>query len=366
MPPIVVRMLIFIYEEQEGCVKLVGQRSATFRLTNGTRQGSVLSPPLFSVYLDDLLVELRDQGVGCHIGGVWVGGAGYADDIILMAPSRTAMALMLEKCEKYAEDHNLIFSTDPNPRKSKTKCVFMTGTMKNVTYPVNLRLYNQDLPWVETATHLGHELHQLCDMSYDCKTKRGQFIGTSTDIRETFSFAHPDQVLNAVNIYASHFYGAMLWDFTSDICGQFYRSWNTCVKLAWDIPRSTHTYLVDNLFGLNQVSHKNQMLSRYVNFHKSLLKSISREVQVVANIVSRDIRSTTGKNLAFIEMESKLDPWKASAAQVRSSLPKSEVPPQEQWRLPLLKQYIDHRQELKTQCEDTKEISKLMDGLCNT
>ena len=87
---------------------------------------------------------------------------------------------------------------------------------------------------------------------------------------------------------------------------------------------------------------------------------------MVANIVSRDIRSTTGKNLAFIEMESKLDPWKASAAQVRSSLPKSEVPPQEQWRLPLLKQYIDHRQELKTQCEDTKEISKLIDALCST
>ena len=117
MPPIVVRMLIFIYEEQEGCVKLVGVRSTAFRLTNGTRQGSVLSPTLFSVYLDDLLVQLRELGVGCYIGGVWVGAAGYADDIILMAPSRTAMALMLEKCEHYAGEHNLIFSTDPDPKK---------------------------------------------------------------------------------------------------------------------------------------------------------------------------------------------------------------------------------------------------------
>ena len=50
LPPIVIRMLIYIYEEQEGCVKLVGLRSASFRLTNGTRQGSVLSPTLFSVY----------------------------------------------------------------------------------------------------------------------------------------------------------------------------------------------------------------------------------------------------------------------------------------------------------------------------
>ena len=133
-------------------------------------------------------------------------------------------------------------------------------------------------------------------MNFDCKTKKGQFIGTSTDIRESFSFAHPDQVLNAVNVYASHFYGAMLWDFTSDMSGQFCRSWNTCVKLAWDIPRSTHTYLVENLFGVNHVSHKKQLLARYVNFLKSLMKSISNEVKVVANIVARDIRSVTGKN----------------------------------------------------------------------
>ena len=54
-PPIVVRILIFAYEEQTGCVKLAGKQSTFFKLTNGTRQGSVLSPILFSVYLDDIV-----------------------------------------------------------------------------------------------------------------------------------------------------------------------------------------------------------------------------------------------------------------------------------------------------------------------
>ena len=76
LPAVVVRVLIFVYQEQEGWVKLGGKKSSTFRLTNGTRQGSVLSPVLFSVYLDDLLGELRRLQLGCHIGGCWFGACG--------------------------------------------------------------------------------------------------------------------------------------------------------------------------------------------------------------------------------------------------------------------------------------------------
>ena len=99
VPPIVIRVLIFIYEEQEGCVKLIGVKSVPFKLTNGTRQGSVLSPILFAVYLDGLLVALQELGVGCHVAGVWFGAACYADDLILLAPTRTALSMMLKLCD---------------------------------------------------------------------------------------------------------------------------------------------------------------------------------------------------------------------------------------------------------------------------
>ena len=107
LPPIVIRVLIFAYEEQTGTVKLAGVSSATFRLVNGTRQGSVLSPIFFSLYLDDLLKKLRKAGLGCHISGEWFGAAGYADDLILMSPSREAMSEMLKICESSANENNL-------------------------------------------------------------------------------------------------------------------------------------------------------------------------------------------------------------------------------------------------------------------
>ena len=103
--------------------------SNSFLVKNGVRQGAILSPSLFCVYLDTLLNNLRDAGVGCHIGGEFVGAFGYADDVLLLAPSRQALQLMLSICEKFSTSHSMLFSTDPNPSKSKTKCFIFSRTI---------------------------------------------------------------------------------------------------------------------------------------------------------------------------------------------------------------------------------------------
>ena len=109
LPAIVLRSLIFIYEEQTAWVSWGSARSAQFRVVNGTRQGSVLSPALFSVYVDDLLLQLRKSSVGCYIGDMFFGAAGYADDIILLAPCRSAMSEMVKICENFGKENNLNF-----------------------------------------------------------------------------------------------------------------------------------------------------------------------------------------------------------------------------------------------------------------
>ena len=71
----------------------------------------------FSVYIDGLLQDLRQLGLGCHIGGWWYGAACFADDLFLLAPNRAAAVKILETFEQYAREHNLEFSTDPNQSK---------------------------------------------------------------------------------------------------------------------------------------------------------------------------------------------------------------------------------------------------------
>ena len=86
VPAIVVRALVYINEEQKGCVKLAGHQSEGFSIKNGTRQGSVATPTFFSVYLDGILEKLRELNLGCRVGGWWMGAVIYADDTILLIP----------------------------------------------------------------------------------------------------------------------------------------------------------------------------------------------------------------------------------------------------------------------------------------
>ena len=57
-------------------------------------------------------MELRKLGVGCKVAGVYMGALGFCDDLVLLAPTRDAMQLMLDTCQRFATRFNLQFSTD--------------------------------------------------------------------------------------------------------------------------------------------------------------------------------------------------------------------------------------------------------------
>ena len=75
------------------------------------------------------------------------------------------------------------------------------------------------------------------------------------------------------------------------------------IKLAWDCPRSTHTYFVTNALAPCIVSVRTRVISRYVKFVSTLLKSDSPEVVAVANSAINDKGSVTGANLFKIQKE---------------------------------------------------------------
>ena len=90
----------------------------------------------------------------------------------------------------------------------------------------------------------------------------------------------------------------MLWDLYGEMAGKVYRSWNTTVKLVWNlpVPRSTHNYFVDHLLAKSVNSVRKKVLSQYVSFLQRLGNSVSTEVRLMSRIAAADIRSVSGKN----------------------------------------------------------------------
>ena len=238
--------------------------------------------------------------------------------------------------------------------------------VKNPSYPVPLQLYGKDLPWVTHATHLGHELHQDCTMNMDTRMKRASFITNSTANRTTFKFARSPQVLNAISVYSCHFTGSMLWDLYSESSGQMYRSWNTCVKLVWNLPRSTHNYFVDNLLARDFISVRQRILSQYVSFLRRLRNSVSAEVRIMSVIAAADVRSTTGKNCYNIAREFDSNPWNTSSNYLKAKYKMYEVADADSWRLPLLVNLLEQRYDLSVCGEDTEIVQGLIESLCSS
>ena len=83
LPPSVVRTLLSWYSDQRVTVSWDKTISTDFSISNGVRQGGVLSPILFTVYIDELLQQLKQLGVGCFWKHHFIGAVCYADDIAL-------------------------------------------------------------------------------------------------------------------------------------------------------------------------------------------------------------------------------------------------------------------------------------------
>ena len=94
-PKNVINVLISWYTKSFTKIKWKDSFSEWFHVSAGVRQGGVLSPFLFAIYIEAILSELKAQRKGCAIGGIYLGCVLYADDILLLSQSVTCAQIML-------------------------------------------------------------------------------------------------------------------------------------------------------------------------------------------------------------------------------------------------------------------------------
>ena len=135
LPAFIIRVLFDSYSRQQSRAMWNSCYTEYFYMSNGVKQGSVLSAILFTIYIDKLLILLRNSGVGCKIDNCYTGAISYADDITLSCPSIRGLNRMLDICNKFAAEHYLIFN-------SKKSLAIKYGKEVNDTESIRTRLMN--------------------------------------------------------------------------------------------------------------------------------------------------------------------------------------------------------------------------------
>ena len=141
-----VKLLRDWYSRQTCAVLWNSVLGDSFRILCGVRQGGVLSPVLFSLYIDDIIVNLRNSGYGLHIGSTFIGCILYADDIVLLSCSCFGLQKLVNICMNYGKSWDISFN--PN----KTLCITFGG--KHPSRFV-VTLDNIKLDWLDKLKYLG-------------------------------------------------------------------------------------------------------------------------------------------------------------------------------------------------------------------
>ena len=222
-----------MYSKSKSCVLLNNEKSEHFGSYAGVRQGEILSPLLFALYINDLEGFLRSKGVQPLRGLLSISGEVvdfndyetvlfldlltlfYADDTIIFADSSLGLQFALEELQTYCENWKLTVNED----KTKVMCI-TRGRYRNENYEF---VYNgKKLETVEEFNYLGI-----------CFTKKGLTNKTVTG-RETaskkamFSFLNKckqnhipiDVQLEVFNktVVPCMMYGGEVWGFNNIDC----------------------------------------------------------------------------------------------------------------------------------------------------
>ena len=200
-----------IYTSDKACIKLNNSRSDPFDLNLGVRQGCILSPLLFNIFLCDLAKQFQTLAGKFDIELNNVNSFFWADDLVLLSKSEEGLTIMIKILEEYCHKNRLVINTD------KTKCMIFNKTGRLIRRQFYLN--GNQLENTRSYKYLGFLITPSCEINSALKDLRDrglkafmmikQNLGTSFNQNILTTLSLIDALIKPILLYASNYWGCM-------------------------------------------------------------------------------------------------------------------------------------------------------------
>ena len=205
--------LTTLYNKNKVCVKVGNKITETFHVNMGVKQGCILSPLLFNIYLSDLQanIECSKNDPVCFFPGNPAGCLIWADDLLLLSETEIGLNNMLNTLNQYAEGKGL------NINIEKTKVMIFNKTGRHIRK--NFYLGQIKIETCRDYKYLGFKitphgginpgLHDLKDRALRAYFKLKYQMGPSFRKHPLITIKLFETLIHPILLYASDFWGAL-------------------------------------------------------------------------------------------------------------------------------------------------------------
>lgn len=216
-----------------------------------------------------------------------MGALCYADDVMLLSPTRCAMKKMLDTCCKFSIDYNISFN------HTKTKFLYFGTATNTIPFVIDGNTVNP----IGSDIHLGHHFGESSFES-EIDTTVNKMYFNMNYLLSQFSAADIDVKYRLFKSYCMSAYGCQLWDFSSRLCEKFYTAWRKCIRKLLTVSNRCHSNLLPLLCLDMSIEH--QLHVRFVKFVNSCYESSNNIVYTCIREASRNYMSHRCQSLSHI------------------------------------------------------------------
>ena len=275
-PKSILALLINWYSKLMMVVRWKGFLSNSFLVRSGVRQGSILSPSLFSVFMNIFIVRLKTLGTGCCISGYFLGCFLYADDIILLSASVSGLQSLLNCCYDVSQDVKLAF----NCSKS---CCFSVGRRHSVKI-TDMALGPETIAWCDNFKYLGISFRSGPRLYVDTDVTKRKFFTACNSI---FGNCRSTDELIQLQLLESYCFPLLQYAMcalrlTATQRADLNSCWNSVYRRIFNFRKFDSVTLL--IRGLGRLDFKHTYIFHTLKFIKNCLSSTSILMKYVSSL----------------------------------------------------------------------------------